>query len=84
MVIQIRIPVCQNPMGKNRGCTFGLHLYTAARGDLGDYILWRGGLLYVAIILYLVAVVKGKKWGWCPRVRPLEVRSGVLWRLTLY
>jgi len=36
---------------------------TATRGDLGNYILWRGRLLYVAIILYLVAVVKGKKRG---------------------
>ena len=41
--------------------TFELYLHTAVRGDLGDYILWRGRLLYVAIILYLVAVVKGKK-----------------------
>ena len=45
---------------------FGLHLYTAIWGDLGDYILWRGRLLSVAIILYLVAVVKGKKWGGAP------------------
>ena len=79
-----RAPSVSKPDKKNRGCTFGPHLHTAIWGDLGDYILWRGRLLYVAIILYLVAVVKSKKWGWCPRARPLEVRSGVLWRLTLY
>ena len=48
---------------KNKGRTFGLHLNTAIWGDSGNYILWRGRLLHVAIILYLVAVVKGKKWG---------------------
>ena len=51
---------------KNKGRTFGLHLNTAIRGDSGNYILWRGRLLYVAIILYLVAVVKGKKRGGVP------------------
>ena len=49
--------------GENSGRTFGLHLNTAIWGDSGNYILWRGRLLYVAIILYLVAVVKGKKQG---------------------
>ena len=48
-------------MGKNRGCAFRPHLHTAARGDWGNYILYRGRLLLVAIILYLVAAVKNKK-----------------------
>lgn len=46
---------------ENKGHTFGLHLNTAIWGDSGNYILWRGRLLHAAIILYLVAVVKGKK-----------------------
>ena len=55
----------RNPMGKIEDALWTA-FKTATRGDSGNYILWRGRLLHVAIILYLVAVVKGKKRGGAP------------------
>ena len=60
MVIQVRDTRVSKFNGEMENALLNC-IHTAVRGDLGDYILWRGRLLYVAIILYLVAVVKGKK-----------------------
>ena len=59
-------------MGKIEDALWTAFTNNSPGGDSGNYILWRGRLLHAAIILYLVAVVKGKKRGSPPCVRPLK------------